>query len=152
MSQLASLLSIFQRFAEIEGCRMQVQVYNKTFFTGYMDWCRWESSLIFSPTYPGETWNVKLHYEKGEKFNLQRLPIRTPLWISSLGETQSGRVRDQLFQWKTWCLIFLTFNIYSGASLPNLGLPSLFKMKDALREYFSYFPPRVFTCFLSQVK
>ena len=50
------------------------------------------------------------------------------------------------------CLIVLTFNIYSGASLPNLGLPSLFKMKDALREYFSYFPPRVFTCFLSQVK
>ena len=48
---------------------------------------------------------------------------------------------------KTWYLIFLTFNIYSGASLPNLGLPSLFKMKDSLREYFSYFPPRVFTCF-----
>ena len=26
-----------QRFAEIEGCRMQVQFNNKTVFTGYLD-------------------------------------------------------------------------------------------------------------------
>ena len=57
-----------KKFAQIEGCRMQVQVYKKTFFTGYMDW--WESSLIFYPTYPGETWNVELHYEKWGQFNL----------------------------------------------------------------------------------
>ena len=36
---------------------------------------RWESCLIFSPTYPGETWNVELNYEQGEKFNLQRFNV-----------------------------------------------------------------------------
>ena len=53
--------------------KAHAQVKKNFFLAGYMDWCTRESCFILSPTYPGETWNIKLHHEQGGQFNLSEV-------------------------------------------------------------------------------
>ena len=93
--------------------RSQVQVNKKTFFTGYMDWCRGESCLIFSPTYPGETLNVKLHYEQRGKFNLQRFNVYIESCSRSLWRTQHRQRRRRTVQNRQVCLSCHVLGVWS---------------------------------------